>query len=77
MQNTGDNGMPIQEAMKLAQSPAGQQLIKLLQETGGQDLRSAMEKAAAGDYSQAKQAISALMNNPEAKKLLKQMGGMP
>lgn len=77
MQNFGDKDIPIQEAMKLAQSPAGQQLIKLLQETGGKDLNTAMEKAAAGDYTQAKQAISALMNNPEAQKLLKQMGGKP
>lgn len=77
MQNFGDKDIPIQEAMKLAQSPAGQQLIKLLQEIGGKDLNTAMEKAAAGDYTQAKQAISALMNNPEAQKLLKQMGGKP
>lgn len=77
MQNFGDKGIPIQEAMKLAQSPAGQQLIQLLQQTGGNDLQAAMEKAAAGDYSQAKQAITSLMNNPEAQKLLKQMGGNP
>lgn len=77
MQTNGDNRFPLQEAMKLAQSPAGQQLIQLLQESGGSDLQSAMEKAAAGDYSQAKQAISALMRNPEARKLLKQMGGTP
>lgn len=77
MQTNGGNGIPIQEAMKLAQSPSGQQLIKLLQEQGGNDLQSAMEKAAAGDYSQAKQAIQALMRNPEAQKLFKQMGGTP
>ena len=77
MQTNGDNATHIQEAMKLAQTPAGQQLIKLLQETGGNDLQSAMEKAATGDYTQAKQAINALMRNPEARKLLKQMGGKP
>ena len=77
MQTNGDNGTSIQEAMKLAQSPAGQQLIKLLQESGGSDLQSAMEKAAAGDYDQAKKAIQALMRNPEARKLMKQMGGKP
>ena len=77
MQNYGNNTIPIQEVMKLAQSPAGKQLIALLQQTGGHDLQSAMEKAASGDYSQAKQAIQALMRNPEAQKLMKQMGGMP
>lgn len=75
MQSNADHAFPIQEAMKLAQSPAGQQLIKLMQQTGGTDLQSAAEKAAAGDYSQAKQAVQALMRNPEARKLLKQMGG--
>ena len=77
MQTNGDNTAYIQQAMKLAQSPAGQQLIKLLQETGGNDLQSAIEKAAAGDYTQAKQALNTLMRNPEARKLLKQMGGKP
>ena len=77
MQNKGNNGMPIQEAMKLAQSPAGQQLIQLLQQTGGADLRAAMEKAAAGDYAQAKKAISDLMQNPEAQNLFRQIGGKP
>lgn len=75
MRNTADNVNPMQEAMKMAQSPAGQQLIKLLQQNGGDTLRSAMEQAAAGDYSKAQQALSILMQNPEAKKLFEQMGG--
>lgn len=75
MRNTADNNNPMQEAIKLAQTPAGQQLIKLLQQNGGDTLRSAMAQAAAGDYSKAQQAIAALMQNPEAKKLFEQMGG--
>ena len=77
MQNKGNDGISIQEAMKLAQSPAGQQLIQLLQKNGGANLQSALEQAAAGDYAQAKKAISALMQNPEAQNLFRQMGGKP
>ena len=69
------NGSPMQEAMKLAQTPAGKQLIQLLQATGGEELRKAMEKAQSGDYSQAQKALFTLMQNPEAKRLFEQMGG--
>ena len=62
------------EIMAMAQSPAGQQLIRLLQQTGGNEVQQAMVKAAAGDYTQAKQLLSALMQDPQASKLLKQLG---
>ena len=65
----------LREAMKLAQSPSGRQLIQYLQENGGEDLRKAMEQAASGDYSGAQKAISSLMEDPHAKKLFTQMGG--
>lgn len=72
MQNR-DNSF--QEAMRLAQSPAGQQLIRLLQQSGGYDVQQAMESAAAGDFSQAKQLLSALIQDPKARELLQQLGG--
>ena len=62
------------EAMKIAATPAGKQLMALLQKQGGNDLQNAMEKAAAGDISQAQKAIASLLDNPEAKKLLEQLG---
>ncbi|MBQ8834667.1 MAG: hypothetical protein IJ001_07070 [Oscillospiraceae bacterium] len=69
-----NNDPAMQEILRLAQSPAGQQLLTLLQQKGGNGLQQAVEKAAAGDYSQAKQALSDLMTDPEAKKLLEQLG---
>lgn len=74
MEKNGNNQNPMQEAMKIAATPAGQELIKLLQQNGGDELRQAMAKASAGDYTQAKQAITSLLNSPEAKKLLEQLG---
>ena len=64
------NQFLIQEALRLAKTPTGQQLLALLQKNGGSDLNAAMNRAAAGDYDQAKQALSALLSDPEAKKLL-------
>lgn len=72
MQNSQD---AIREAMKIAQTPAGKQLLQLLQSAGGQDLQKAMECVNAGDYTAAKNALSALLQSEEARKLLNQMGG--
>lgn len=69
---TGD---PVAQAKKLANTPAGQQLIQLLQSNGGDALRAAMEQAAAGDYTKAQKAIASLMQDPKAKKLFEEMGG--
>lgn len=65
----------IREAMKMANSPAGQQLLRLLQQSSGQSLQQAMNSAASGDYESAKRTLNALLNDPQARKLLQQMGG--
>ncbi len=64
----------IQQAMRLAGTPQGQQLLQLLKQSGGKELETAMQKAAAGDMTQAKQALSALLQNEEARKLLQELG---
>lgn len=65
----------MQDAVRLAGTPAGQQLIKLLQQQGNVDFQAAMSSAAQGNYDQAKQALSSLMNSPEIMALLQQLGG--
>lgn len=72
MQNNQD---AIREAMRLAQTPAGRQLIQMLQGSSDPQLQKAMASAASGDYNAAKQALSAILSNPDAQKLLQQMGG--
>ena len=64
----------LQQAMQFAQTPAGQQLIALLRATGGTEFQNAMQQAATGDYSKAKDVISRMLTDPEAQKLLKQLG---
>ena len=63
----------IQEAMRLAKSDAGQQLLSLLQQTDHNKLQLAMEQAAAGDYESIKTTLSSLLSSEEAKKLMQQM----
>ena len=59
--------------MQLAQSPAGRQLIAMLQQRGGSELQDAIAMASAGNYTQARQTISALLANDQAQSLLKQL----
>ncbi len=63
----------VQEAMRLAQSDAGQQLFSLLQQTDAGKLQLAMDQAAAGNYESIKATLSSLLSSDEAKKLMKQM----
>lgn len=65
----------IREAMALAGSPAGQQLLKLLQQERGDELNQAMEKVSQGDFEDAKKLVASMLSNPQARELLKQMGG--
>lgn len=68
------NQPPMQEILRLAQSPAGKQLIALMQQKGGNELQKAIQLAAAGNYSQAKHAMESIMSDPQAQKLLKELG---
>ena len=77
MQNNSDNSqnLPLQDAMRLAATPKGQQLLRQLQEQHGPLLQSAMQQAQSGDYEQVKQMLSGLLNSPEGKALLDQLRG--
>lgn len=69
MQNMSD----FKELFRLAQTPAGRELITLLQKNGGSRLSDAISKAASGDYAQAKSILSELLSTPEAQALLRQL----
>ena len=74
MERNQPGANPIQEAKRIAAPPAGRELIRLLQKQRGTELQQAMERAAAGDYSGAQKALSVLLQDPETKKLLEQLG---
>lgn len=65
----------LSQLYRMAQSPAGQQLLAMLQKNGGKELQEAVAQASAGNYTLAQKTLSALLSTPEAKNLLEQMGG--
>ena len=69
------NEQAIQKAKQMAQSPQGQQLFQMLQSNHADLLSQAMNQASRGDYAQAQQILTQLMQDPEAQKLLNQLGG--
>ena len=65
----------MEDVMRLAKSPAGQQLLAMLQQSDSQKLEQAAAQAKAGDYTQAGQTLKTMLSSPEAQKLMKELGG--
>ena len=65
----------MEDAMQLANTPAGKQLIAMLQKTDTSSLQKAMTQASGGNMEQAKQTLEPLLSSPEIQKLLRQLGG--
>ncbi len=65
----------MQEAMRLAKTPAGQQLFSLLQQSGGENLQHAANQASVGDYAKLEALLKNAVKNPEIAALIKQLGG--
>ncbi len=65
----------MQEAMRLAKSPAGQQLLAMLRQADSRQLQQAMTQVSSGDYTSAQTTIQSFLENPEIQKLLQQFGG--
>ena len=63
----------MQDALRLANSDAGQRLLAILKQSDGQQLSKAMDSAATGDYRSAAQALSSLLEREDVRKLLKQL----
>ncbi len=64
----------MQEALRLAKSPAGQQLLAMLRQKDNGQLQQAMNLATEGNYAQASQIINALLSSGEARQLLDELG---
>lgn len=73
MQKNSEN-FSIQDAMRLAATPAGQELIAMLQKGDTGQFQQAAELASAGNYAQARQMLSQLLKDPKVQSLLSQLG---
>ena len=65
----------INEAKRLANSPAGKELVDFLQRGDSAAVQKARDLAAAGDYTAAGKVLSALLASPEAQALIQLLGG--
>ena len=63
----------MQEVLRLAESPAGQQLLAILKRSDSGQLQQVMQQASAGDYSKAGETLQGILSSPEAKKLLDEL----
>lgn len=64
-----------EDMMRMASSPAGQQLLALLQQKDSAALAQAVAQAKAGNMAGAGQALSNLLASPEVQRLIKELGG--
>ena len=65
----------MENAARLANSDAGQQLLALLRQADPAILQAAMNQATAGNMQGAKDALTPLMASEQIQKLLRQLGG--
>lgn len=68
-------GIDFSELMKIANSPAGQELVSLVQKNADAHFDEAMQQAQAGDFSQAQAMLSQILSTPEARDLMKKLRG--
>ncbi len=65
----------MEEAKRLASSPAGRELFALLRQSHGAELEEAMAQAAAGDYDRAQKGLAQLLESPQVQALVQALGG--
>jgi len=70
-----DKNFSMQDAMRMANTDAGKQLLNLLQQNNADALNQAMSQANEGDFSNLSKTLAPLLSSPEVQQLLKQMGG--
>ena len=73
MQKNSEN-FSLQEAMRLANTPAGQELIGLLRQGNTTQFQQAAELASSGNYAQAQNLLKGLLDDPQIQSLLKALG---
>ena len=69
------SNLSMQEAVTLANSAAGQQLLSALSSSHGEEMEQAFAQAAAGNYAQLKATLEKLMASPEAKAMVDRLRG--
>ena len=72
MQKKSDD-FSMQEAMRLAKTPAGQQLLAILKQEKGDKLQSIIRLAQEGNMQAAGNALQDIFSSPSAKELIREL----
>ena len=64
----------MEEAMRLANSPTGQQLLQMLQNADNAKLQKVVQQVNSGDLEGAKAAVSQLFSSTQGQDLLRKLG---
>ena len=67
------NSFTMEDAIRLAGTPAGRQLVDLLKSSTDTNMDTARKAVKAGDLEQAKKSLSSLLKSPDIQKLLKEL----
>ena len=62
-----------EDIMRVAQSPAGRQLLAMLQQGDNSKLEQAVAQAKSGNYAGASEVLRSLLTSPKAQTLLKEL----
>ena len=65
----------MQEAKKLAANPQAKEFVRQLQQKDPQLVQTLLQQTAAGNFSQAKQMLTALLEDPQTRVILESLGG--
>lgn len=60
----------MEEAARLAQTPAGQRLLAILRGADPDQLQQITDQATSGNYEQANKILREMLSSPEARKIL-------
>ena len=69
------NNFSMQDMMRLAGTPAGQELLNYLHQKNEKQLQMAIAYAVSGNMDRAKELLSQMIADPQAQKLVQQLGG--
>ncbi len=77
MQNSSNQPQQpsMQEILRMAATPEGKQLISLLKNRKDPNFQKMLSGASAGNYTQAKEALAQLLQDPAVRELVQRMGG--
>lgn len=67
------NSFSMDDALRLASTPAGKELLNLLKANTSQDMDSVRKAVESGDYEAARNSLSGLLRSPDIQKLLRQL----